>query len=56
MFGKKNKIEKKNFIPKNDYEKAKQQIPGFEEVYGSNDLSMKNREAELIKQGFVEQK
>ena len=39
-----------------DYEKAKQQIPGFEEVYGSNDLSMKNREAELIKQGFVEQK
>ena len=29
MFGKKNKIEKKNFIPKNDYEKAKQEYLDF---------------------------
>lgn len=31
MFGKKNKIEKreKNFIPKNDYEKAKQEHLDF---------------------------
>ena len=29
MFGKKNKIEKKNFIPKSDYEKAKQEYLDF---------------------------
>ena len=39
-----------------DFEKAKQQIKGFEEAYGGDNLSMKKKEANLIEQGFVEQK
>lgn len=39
-----------------DFEKAKQQIKGFEEAFGGDNLSMKKKEAMLIEQGFVEQK